>query len=464
MPAFGQADERCVGEQLEPQLELGAPRRASRPRRSAAPGASASRSAGCRARRRRRARRPPANPCPRGRRSAHPPRRTPASRPGRGADVLAVRAVLARASPVAAGAGSKPPASPEVREVAKVLVDLEHDVSPTPAVAAVRPALRDVLLAAEAERAVASAPGLHADLRPVVEHGRTLAPRWYGDPPVNIGIFIFDGVEELDFVGPYEVLTSWARQAEDERELSVFTIARTSEPVTCSHGLRVIADRTWDEAPPLDVLVFPGGRVGRLTEDEPVLDWVRRTRDSGALMTSVCTGAHVYAAAGVLKDRPATTHWGSLDSLNADRPDDRSAPGRPVRRQRRCRHRGRGLSRDRHGAAPRRAARLDGPRGMGPALHAVRDAALRQLGLFAGDDDVRRSPLRRNSTRPSRVAKIVSSRPRPAPGPGRKRVPRWRTRIIPARTSWPSKIFTPRRFDLRVAPVAGRAQSFLVCH
>ena len=174
-----------------------------------------------------------------------------------------------------------------------------------------------------------SAPGLQADLRPVVEHGPTLAFGWYGDLPVNIGIFIFDGVEELDFVGPYEVLTSWARQAEDERELSVFTIARTAEPVTCSHGLRVIADRTWDEAPPLDVLVFPGGRVGRLMEDDPVLDWVRRTRDSGALMTSVCTGAHVYAAAGVLKDRPATTHWGSLDSLSQIdptievRPDDR---------------------------------------------------------------------------------------------------------------------------------------------
>ena len=125
------------------------------------------------------------------------------------------------------------------------------------------------------------------------------------------------------------MLTSWARQAEDERELSVFTIARTAEPVTCSHGLRVIADRTWDEAPPLDVLVFPGGRVGHLMEDEPVLDWVRGTRDSGALMTSVCTGAHVYAAAGVLKERPATTHWGSLDSLSQIdptievRPDDR---------------------------------------------------------------------------------------------------------------------------------------------
>ena len=113
---------------------------------------------------------------------------------------------------------------------------------------------------------------------------------------MNIGIFIFDGVEELDFVGPYEVLTSWARQAEDERELSVFTIARTAEPVTCSHGLRVIADRTWDEAPPLDVLVFPGGRVGRVMEDAPVLDWVRRTRDSGDVVTAAGVSAGIDMA------------------------------------------------------------------------------------------------------------------------------------------------------------------------
>jgi transcriptional regulator GlxA family with amidase domain len=146
---------------------------------------------------------------------------------------------------------------------------------------------------------------------------------------VNIGIFIFDGVEELDFAGPYEVLTGWANQAADEREISVFTIAQSSDPVRCSHGLHVIPEHSWADAPPLDLLVFPGGRVGRLLEDEPVLDWVRRTRDTGALMTSVCTGAHVYAAAGVLKGRPATTHWGSLDSLNEIdptievRPDDR---------------------------------------------------------------------------------------------------------------------------------------------
>ena len=132
---------------------------------------------------------------------------------------------------------------------------------------------------------------------------------------MNIGIFIFDGAEELDFAGPYEVLAQWAQQAADEREIFVFTIARSTDPVRCAHGLRVLPDYAWDDAPSLDLLLFPGGRVRQFLEDQEVLDWVRSVRDTGALMTSVCTGAHVYASAGVLENRPATTWFGALDSL-----------------------------------------------------------------------------------------------------------------------------------------------------
>src|ERR671931_785351 len=73
----------------------------------------------------------------------------------------------------------------------------------------------------------------------------------------------------------------------------------------------------------------------------------------------------------------------------------------------------------------------------------------------------RRSPLRRNSTRPSRSAKIVSSRPRPAPGPGRNRVPRWRTMIDPARTCWPAKTFTPSIFGFESRPLRDEPRPFL---
>lgn len=132
---------------------------------------------------------------------------------------------------------------------------------------------------------------------------------------MRIGIFLFEGAEELDWAGPWEVLASWAdRHPRDGVE--VLTLGRTAEPVTCAKGLVVVPDRSWESAPPLDVLVYPGGMGTRpQLEDRAVLDWVLGTAEAGTLMTSVCTGALVYAAAGLLDGRPATTHWASLDLL-----------------------------------------------------------------------------------------------------------------------------------------------------
>jgi transcriptional regulator GlxA family with amidase domain len=144
-----------------------------------------------------------------------------------------------------------------------------------------------------------------------------------------IGVALFDGAEELDWAGPWEVLAAWATQWPDD-DVRVFTLARSDGPVTCAKGLRVIPDETWEAAPALDVLVYPGGRGTRAElRDEAVLDWVRGISRSGAVVASVCTGALVLAAAGLLDGKPATTHWQSLEllpTLGADievRPDDR---------------------------------------------------------------------------------------------------------------------------------------------
>jgi transcriptional regulator GlxA family with amidase domain len=145
----------------------------------------------------------------------------------------------------------------------------------------------------------------------------------------TIGVALFDGAEELDWAGPWEVLAAWAEQWPDDG-VRVFTLAREEGPVTCAKGLRVLPDETWGTAPPLDVLVYPGGRGTRAQlGDEEVRAWLRGVADSGALMTSVCTGSLVLADAGLLDGRPATTHWGSLEllpTLGRDlevRPDDR---------------------------------------------------------------------------------------------------------------------------------------------
>jgi len=145
---------------------------------------------------------------------------------------------------------------------------------------------------------------------------------------VNIGIALFDGAEELDWAGPWEVLAAWAQQFPDDG-VRVFTLARENREITCAKGLRVLPDETWESAPAMDVLVYPGGRGTRAElADEAVLDWIRGIADSG-VVASVCTGSLVLAAAGLLDGRPATTHWGSLETLPTlgkdieARPDDR---------------------------------------------------------------------------------------------------------------------------------------------
>lgn len=145
----------------------------------------------------------------------------------------------------------------------------------------------------------------------------------------TIAIFLFDGAEELDWAGPWEVLAAW-RDGWPDDEVEVFTIARHDGIVTSAKGLRTIPDHTWKTAPPFDVLVYPGGKGTRAhVDDDDILDWVRDRAADGTLMTSVCTGSLVYAAAGLLDDGPATTHWSALDTLSrigtdiAVRPEDR---------------------------------------------------------------------------------------------------------------------------------------------
>lgn len=144
-----------------------------------------------------------------------------------------------------------------------------------------------------------------------------------------IGIFLFDGAEELDWAGPWEVLAAWSH-GWPEDDVSVFTVARTEEVVTSAKGLRVLPDHSWDTAPSMDVLVYPGGRGTRdHIGDDAIRAWLHRLAGDGTLLTSVCTGSLVFADSGLLDDGPATTHWGALDELERlgsniePRPDDR---------------------------------------------------------------------------------------------------------------------------------------------
>lgn len=132
--------------------------------------------------------------------------------------------------------------------------------------------------------------------------------------PLRVGVLVFDGVEELDAVGPWEVLASWARYSPLHPD--VLTFSADGGGVRCAKGLSLVPDTSAEDVGPLTVLLHPGGQGTRsLMADEQHLAWVRAMRATTPLMTSVCTGSLVYAAAGLLSGRPATTHHAALDEL-----------------------------------------------------------------------------------------------------------------------------------------------------
>ena len=135
----------------------------------------------------------------------------------------------------------------------------------------------------------------------------------------TIGLLLFDGAEELDFAGPWEVFTMAALLRDDVR---VVTLAERAEPVRCAKGMRVIPDHALADAPALDVLLVPGGQGTRREVDNPVvIDWLRRTAPGLRWMTSVCTGALLVCGAGLAQGRRVTTHWRFIETLRKSYPD-----------------------------------------------------------------------------------------------------------------------------------------------
>lgn len=120
---------------------------------------------------------------------------------------------------------------------------------------------------------------------------------------------LFPNLTQLDLTGPYEV---FARLPGTK----VYLVAQTSTPVRSERGLTISPDATFDSVPALDVICVPGGPgVDAAMEDEVLLQFVRAQASGARYVTSVCTGALVLGAAGLLRGYRATTHWLSRDIL-----------------------------------------------------------------------------------------------------------------------------------------------------
>jgi transcriptional regulator GlxA family with amidase domain len=137
---------------------------------------------------------------------------------------------------------------------------------------------------------------------------------------INIGIYVFDEVEVLDFAGPYEVFTTatrmHSRNSRDDRSLfNVFTVGRSTAPIRARAGLKVDPDFSIADHPHIDCLVVPGGVVTAELEKADVIRWISDQAVPQRVVTAVCTGAFLLAKTGKLSGKQVTTHWEDIDDL-----------------------------------------------------------------------------------------------------------------------------------------------------
>lgn len=138
---------------------------------------------------------------------------------------------------------------------------------------------------------------------------------------MNIGIYIYDHAEVLDFSGPFEVFSTASRVCPHEDPFSVFLIGQTGGAVTARAGFRVIPHCGFHDHPRIDVLIVAGGVHDNEMQKNAVIDWIARQAKNSRILASVCTGAFLLAEAGLLKGKQVTTHWGDIDNLRAGYPD-----------------------------------------------------------------------------------------------------------------------------------------------
>lgn len=130
---------------------------------------------------------------------------------------------------------------------------------------------------------------------------------------MNIGIYIYNQAEVLDFSGPFEVFSTAKRLGAED--LNVFLISENAGPVIARGGFKVLADYSLNNHPKIDLLMVVGGVHTDEMNKRNVLDWLASVSGSASQVASVCTGAFLLAKAGLLEGLAVTTHWEDISDL-----------------------------------------------------------------------------------------------------------------------------------------------------
>jgi putative intracellular protease/amidase len=137
-------------------------------------------------------------------------------------------------------------------------------------------------------------------------------------PPRNLAILIFDGVQIIDYTGPYE--TFGHTYSNDGEAFNIYTVSEKMNAITTSMGMSVNPKYSFENAPKADVLLVPGGDVRAQIASPTVIKWIQKTAGDAEIVMSVCNGAFIIAKAGLLDGMEATTTAGLIPMLRQDAP------------------------------------------------------------------------------------------------------------------------------------------------
>lgn len=135
----------------------------------------------------------------------------------------------------------------------------------------------------------------------------------------NVAIFLYQGVELLDFAGPGEVFAA-AQTTGGQRAFNTYTVAATAEPILSQGFVTIKPQYTIENCPRPDIIVLPGGNIDSPSQDPKVLEWIAKTSQTSEVTMSVCTGAFLLAKTGLLDNSEATTHWAATNRLRQEAP------------------------------------------------------------------------------------------------------------------------------------------------
>lgn len=130
----------------------------------------------------------------------------------------------------------------------------------------------------------------------------------------KFGFLMFNELEELDLIGPWEIISLWGKEYNGPNE--IFTVSQHGDLIKCAKGLKIYSDYSFSSCPKLDYLLIPGGKGTRKEVENKILtEFISNQAANCRNVLSVCTGSFLLHAAGLLDGRKATTHWSSLERL-----------------------------------------------------------------------------------------------------------------------------------------------------